>query len=43
MTVIAWDGVTLASDSRITNLSHLISDKYQKIYSFPPWSFVSWG
>ncbi len=35
MTTIAWDGVTLASDSRIVKGSRLISDKYQKIYSFP--------
>lgn len=33
MTVIVWDGITLASDSRITNLSHLITDNYKKIYS----------
>lgn len=31
MTVIAWDGNTLASDSRITASARLITDKYNKL------------
>lgn len=31
MTVIAWDGVTLAADSRVTSASHLVSDDHDKI------------
>jgi hypothetical protein len=33
MTVIAWDGKTLASDSRTTAGTSLISDTRQKLYS----------
>lgn len=33
MTTIAWDGETLASDSRVTQDSHLVSDSFQKIFT----------
>lgn len=33
MTVIVWDGTTLAADSRVTSASHLVSDDHDKIIS----------
>lgn len=32
MTIIAWDGKTLASDSRCTQDSDIVSDNIQKLY-----------
>ncbi len=34
MTTIAWDGKTLATDSRETSGSHLVTDSCQKLYVF---------
>ena len=41
MTVIAFDGKTLASDSRSSCGSHIVSDRYQKIYTLPSIAYIN--